>query len=245
MISHRARELLAILRDFKGYLGWERERGLLGLRVLRTEDLGVRMVNEGAEEQSSFSSCAPDLEKVRMRLDDCRRCKLWEHRKNIVFGSGNEKADLVFVGEGPGAEEDEAGEPFVGRAGQLLTRIIESIGLKRDQVYICNIIKCRPPQNRNPQPDEIEACEPFLSAQLQAIAPKLICTLGTFATQTLLQSSAPISALRGQFHAHRGIPLLPTFHPAYLLRNPPEKKKVWEDMKMLKQEYDKLQNLSS
>ncbi len=236
---------MAILRDFKGYLGWERERGLLGLRVPRTKGLEVRVAEEVAEEPPPPSSCAPDLKKVRMWIGDCRRCKLWENRKHIVFGSGNEKAGLVFVGEGPGAEEDKAGEPFVGRAGQLLTRIIESIGLKRDQVYICNIIKCRPPQNRNPQPDEIEACEPFLSAQLQAIAPKLICALGTFAAQTLLQSSLPISALRGQFHAYHGIPVLATFHPAYLLRNPPEKKKAWEDMKMLKQEYDKLQNPSS
>ncbi len=237
MISHRARELLAILRDFKGYLGWERERGLLGLRVPRTEDLGVRMVNEGAEEQPSFSAGAPDLEKARMRLGDCRRCKLWEHRKNIVFGSGNEKADLVFVGEGPGAEEDEAGEPFVGRAGQLLTRIIESIGLKRDQVYICNIIKCRPPGNRNPEPDEIRACEPFLIKQLQAIRPKLICALGTFAAQTLLKTEERISLLRGRFHSYQGIPLMPTYHPAFLLRNPNFKRDVWEDMKKIKKEY--------
>jgi len=245
MTRNSAGELLEILRDFKGYLGWQRERGLLGLSVSRKEELAARIVGKVAEEELLFSSRPPDLEKIRKRIGDCRRCKLWENRKNIVFGIGNEKADLVFVGEGPGAEEDEAGEPFVGRAGQLLTRIIESIDLKRDQVYICNIIKCRPPQNRNPQSDEIEACEPFLAAQLQAISPKLICALGTFAAQTLLKSSSPISALRGRFHAHRGIPLLATFHPAYLLRNPPEKKKVWEDMKMLKQAYDRLRNPSS
>ena len=245
MISHHERELLEILRDFKGYLCWQRKRGLLGLSVPRTEEPAARIVGKVAEEQPSFSSCSTDLEKIRMGIGDCRRCKLWENRKNIVFGSGNEKADLVFVGEGPGAEEDEAGEPFVGRAGQLLTRIIESVELKRDQVYICNIIKCRPPQNRNPQPDEIEACEPFLAAQLQVLSPKLICALGTFAARTLLKSSSPISALRGRFHNYRGIPLLATFHPAYLLRNPPEKKKVWEDMKMLKQEYDRLHTSSS
>jgi DNA polymerase len=186
-----------------------------------------------------------DLEGVRQWIGECRRCKLWQNRKQIVFGSGDAKADLVFVGEGPGAEEDEQGEPFVGRAGQLLTRIIESIELKREQVYICNIVKCRPPQNRNPQLDEIETCEPFLQAQLKAISPKLICALGTFAAQTLLQTKTPISALRGKFHAYQGIPLLATFHPAYLLRNPLEKKKVWEDMKMLKQEYLRLRRSPS
>jgi DNA polymerase len=232
MISHPHGELLEILRDLKGYLRWQRERGLIGLNL-----------PQSVEDPSP--SRPSDLAKVRQSLGDCRRCKLWENRKSIVFGSGNEKADLVFVGEGPGAEEDEAGEPFVGRAGQLLTRIIESVDLQRDQVYICNIIKCRPPQNRNPQPDEIEACEPFLAAQLEAISPNLICALGTFAAQTLLKSSSPISALRGRFHAYRGIPLLATFHPAYLLRNPPEKKKVWEDMKMLIGEYHRLQNPSA
>jgi DNA polymerase len=144
------------------------------------------------------------------------------------------------VGEAPGADEDQQGEPFVGRAGQLLTRIIEAMKLTREQVYICNIIKCRPPANRNPEPDEIAACEPFLVAQLQAIQPKLICALGTFAAQTLLRTKEPISKLRGRFHDYHGIPVLPTFHPAYLLRNPHEKKTVWEDMKLLQREYEKL-----
>jgi DNA polymerase len=144
------------------------------------------------------------------------------------------------VGEAPGADEDQQGEPFVGRAGQLLTRIIEAMKLTREQVYICNIIKCRPPSNRNPEPDEIAACEPFLVAQLQAIQPKLICALGTFAAQTLLRTKEPISKLRGRFHDYHGIPVLPTFHPAYLLRNPHEKKTVWEDMKLLMREYEKL-----
>ncbi|MDH7500507.1 MAG: uracil-DNA glycosylase [candidate division NC10 bacterium] len=185
-----------------------------------------------------------DLPGIRRWMGDCRRCKLWQGRKKIVFGSGDEKANLVFVGEGPGAEEDEAGEPFVGAAGQLLTRILEAVGWKREEVYICNLIKCRPPGNRNPQSDEIESCKPFLMAQLQAISPRLICALGTFAAQTLLQTSSPISALRGRFHSFQGIPLLATFHPAYLLRNPSEKRKVWEDMKRLKQEYQSLANPS-
>jgi len=232
MIGSLEGEWLKILDQFKGYLRWQQEQGLLGL------DISIP-----ADPQSSKKS--PDLEEIRQWIGDCHRCKLWRERENIVFGSGNGKADLVFVGEGPGAEEDEAGEPFVGRAGQLLTKIIEAIDLSRDQVYICNIIKCRPPQNRNPQPDEIEACEPFLLAQLNALSPKLICALGTFAARTLLKTKAPISALRGRLHAFQGIPLLATFHPAYLLRNPLEKRKVWEDMKMLKQEYDRLRMPSS
>jgi len=225
-------ELLEILRDFKGYLAWQKKSGLLSLNLPLAEGTGPL-------------PASPDLEGIKRWMGDCRRCKLWRGRKGIVFGSGDERAELVFVGEGPGAEEDEAGEPFVGAAGQLLTRIIESIDLKREQVYICNIIKCRPPQNRNPQPDEIESCKPFLIAQLGAISPKLICALGTFAAQTLLQTSSPISALRGRFHSFQEIPLLATFHPAYLLRNPAEKKKVWEDMKMLKQEVRRLTSSSS
>jgi DNA polymerase len=180
------------------------------------------------------------LTQVREALGECTRCKLHKGRKNIVFGVGSPKAWLTFVGEAPGADEDQQGEPFVGRAGQLLTRIIEAMKLTREQVYICNIIKCRPPANRNPEPDEIAACEPFLVAQLQAIQPKLICALGTFATQTLLRTKEPISKLRGRFHDYHGIPVLPTFHPAYLLRNPHEKKTVWEDMKLLQREYEKL-----
>jgi DNA polymerase len=148
------------------------------------------------------------------------------------------------VGEAPGADEDEQGEPFVGRAGQLLTRIIEAMKLTREQVYICNIIKCRPPGNRNPEPDETASCEPFLIGQLQAIKPKLICALGNFATQILLRTKEPISKLRGRFHSYQGIPVLPTFHPAYLLRNPYEKKTVWEDMKLLQREYERLRLLS-
>ena len=151
----------------------------------------------------------------------------------LVFGEGNPEADLVFVGEAPGADEDAQGRPFVGRAGQLLTKIIVAMGLKREEVYICNILKCRPPGNRNPQPEEIAACEPFLIRQLEAIRPRVICALGTFAAHTLLKSEAPISVLRGRFHSYQGIPLMPTYHPAYLLRNPGAKKQVWEDVQMI------------
>jgi uracil-DNA glycosylase family 4 len=151
----------------------------------------------------------------------------------MVFGEGNSSARLVFVGEAPGADEDAQGRPFVGRAGQLLTRIIEAMKLERKDVYICNILKCRPPGNRNPKPEEIAACEPFLIRQLAAIRPKVICALGTFAAHTLLKSEAPITVLRGRFHQYQGIDLMPTYHPAYLLRNPAAKKQVWEDAQMI------------
>jgi uracil-DNA glycosylase family 4 len=173
------------------------------------------------------------LAQVREELGECTRCKLHAQRHTIVFGVGNPSARLVFVGEAPGADEDAQGEPFVGRAGQLLTKIIEAMGLRREDVYICNIIKCRPPNNRTPEADEILACSPFLLQQLRAIGPQFICALGGPASQTLLQTKEPISRLRGRFHDYHGIPLLPTFHPAFLLRNPAEKKTVWEDMKLL------------
>src|SRR5215813_11083003 len=166
--------------------------------------------------------------------DDCRRCKLHKlGRKQVVFGVGNPDADLMFVGEAPGADEDEQGIPFVGRAGQLLTKIIEAIGLTRDDVYIANVIKCRPPQNRNPDPDEVETCEPFLFRQIDVIKPKVIVALGKFGAQTLLRTLDPISRLRGRVFDYRGAKLIPTFHPAYLLRNPSSKRDVWEDMKLV------------
>jgi len=179
------------------------------------------------------------LETVRGELGACTRCKLHQHRRHIVFGSGNPEAQLVFVGEGPGAEEDAQGKPFVGRAGQLLTKIINSIDLTREEVYIANIIKCRPPNNRNPEPDEMKACEPFLIKQLDAIQPKIICALGTFAAQTLLETDERISHLRGKFLPYRNSRLIATFHPAFLLRNPQRKRDVWEDMKMIRKEYER------
>jgi uracil-DNA glycosylase family 4 len=177
------------------------------------------------------------LQDIRLDLGDCQRCRLAKGRAHIVFGSGSFKAKLVFVGEGPGFEEDQQGEPFVGPAGQLLSKIITAINLKRTQTYICNVVKCRPPHNRNPQPDEINTCLPFLERQIAAIRPDFICALGTVAAQTLLNTAAPISKLRGRFHNYRGIKLLPTYHPAYLLRNPDKKREVWEDMKLLMKEY--------
>ena len=181
---------------------------------------------------------APDpvtLAAVRADLGDCTRCKLHAlGRKQIVFGVGNRDADLMFVGEAPGADEDVQGIPFVGRAGQLLTKIIEAIGLKRDDVYIANVIKCRPPQNRNPEQDEVETCERFLFQQIDVIKPKVIVALGTFAARALLRTLDPISRLRGRVHDYRGAKLIPTFHPAYLLRNPSSKREVWEDMKLVR-----------
>jgi uracil-DNA glycosylase family 4 len=166
---------------------------------------------------------------------ECSRCKLHKlGRTQVVFGVGNPNANLMFVGEAPGGDEDIQGIPFVGRAGQLLTKIIEAIELKRDDVYIANVIKCRPPQNRNPEPDEVETCEPFLFQQIDIIRPTVIVALGKFAAQTLLRTADPISRLRGRVFEYRGATLVPTFHPAYLLRNPSSKREVWEDMKLVK-----------
>jgi DNA polymerase len=180
---------------------------------------------------------AESLDDIRSDLGECVRCGLSRHRTHIVFGRGNTHAKLVFVGEGPGQEEDQAGEPFVGAAGQLLTKIIEAIRLRREDVYIANVVKCRPPGNRTPEPGEIEACSTFLRRQIAAIRPRFVCTLGACAAQTLLRTRAPISHLRGRFHEVDGLRVLPTFHPAYLLRNPEHKREVWEDMKVLMNEY--------
>lgn len=175
------------------------------------------------------------LESVRGEMGDCRRCKLCDLRTHIVFGVGDPGADLMFVGEAPGADEDAQGIPFVGRAGQLLTRIIETMfNLPRDRVYIANIIKCRPPGNRDPESDEIESCEGFLFQQIEVIQPKIIVALGRCAAQTLLRTTTPISQLRGEFFDYRGRLLLPTFHPSYLLRNPAKKREVFVDMKAVR-----------
>jgi uracil-DNA glycosylase len=173
------------------------------------------------------------LEQIRTDLGDCRRCGLAAGRTQIVFGEGNATARLVFVGEGPGAEEDRSGRPFVGAAGQLLARVIQAMKLSREQVYICNVIKCRPPGNRDPEPQEIASCRPFLLRQLAAIHPEVVCTLGSHATQTLLNRTEPVSRLRGRFHTLNDLRIMPTFHPAYLLRHPESKREVWEDMKKI------------
>jgi len=174
------------------------------------------------------------LAAVMQELGDCQRCNLSRTRTKLVFGQGNPNAELMFVGEAPGRDEDQQGVPFVGRAGQLLGKIIAAMGKTRDQVYIANILKCRPPENRNPNPDEIKICSPFLRAQIEAIKPKVICALGTFAAQTMLNTDTSIGRLRGRSHPFsENCTLVPTYHPAYLLRSPGKKKEVWDDMQMI------------
>ena len=213
-----------------------RTRADAGVRSGSDPGLTPGTQNLPSEAPLTFSrTAAQALVAIREDIGDCTRCKLHTlGRKQIVFGVGNPEADLMFVGEAPGADEDEQGIPFIGRAGQLLTKIIEAIDLKREDVYIANIIKCRPPQNRNPELDEVATCEPFLFRQIEAIKPKIIVALGKYAAQTLLKTDAPISRLRGQLFDYRGATLIPTFHPAYLLRNPSSKREVWEDMKLVR-----------
>ena len=238
--------------QIKEHLKFAAELGVEGVsrdaawRTRTTADAGVRRgsdpgqtlstQNQQTETPLTFSrNAAEALLAIREDIGDCTRCKLHTlGRTQVVFGVGNPDADLMFVGEAPGADEDVQGIPFVGRAGQLLTKIIEAIGLTRDDVYIANIIKCRPPQNRNPEPDEVATCEPFLFRQIDSIKPKIIVALGKYAAQTLLRTETPISRLRGRQFDYRGATLIPTFHPAYLLRNPSSKREVWEDMKLVK-----------
>ena len=172
------------------------------------------------------------LHEIREEIGDCTRCKLATlGRRQVVFGVGNPEADLMFVGEAPGADEDVQGEPFVGRAGQLLTKMIQAMGFAREEVYIANVVKCRPPENRNPEPDEIESCEPFLFQQIETIKPRVIIALGAFAAKTLLRTQDPISRLRGRVFEYHGAQLVPTFHPSFLLRSPGQKKFAWDDLK--------------
>lgn len=216
-----------IINSIKSYLELEKESGV--------KECFVKPGSNGSLGQDVLTD---DLGALKKEVMACARCDLSRTRHNVVFGSGNPKASLIFVGEAPGQEEDIQGLPFVGRAGQLLTKIIEAMGLKRQDVYIANILKCRPPNNRAPLPTEILACEENVRRQIGIIKPKVICTLGKFASQTLLKTETPISALRGKFQEYHGIKVMPTFHPAYLLRNPNDKKLVWDDMKKIKKELD-------
>jgi len=236
-------EFLEIVAQVKTHLEFRRA---LGVSFVETTAAGSL--------QAAVQPAAPTMEKiplsqssglaaVREELGDCIRCKLHKGRKNIVFGEGDPNAALVFVGEGPGQEEDLQGRPFVGAAGQLLTDIIvKGMQLKREDVYICNIVKCRPPGNRNPDPDEVEACEPFLIKQLRAINPQIIIGLGNVAVKTLLKTKEGITSLRGNWKTYQGIPLMPTFHPAYLLRTPSDKKLVWDDIKKVIAEMKRLRD---
>ena len=215
---------------FRDHISFFEELGVTG--VSRDRQWRVRPSDGGAGEGPS--GAGGRLELLREELGPCTRCALHSTRTNLVYGVGNPDADLMFVGEAPGRDEDAQGIPFVGRAGQLLTKIIEAIDLRRDDVYIANVIKCRPPKNRNPEPVEVATCEPFLFGQIDAIRPKVIVALGAFAVRTLLQNDEAISRLRGQVFDYRGAKLVPTFHPAYLLRSPDKKRDVWEDMKKVR-----------
>ena len=246
-------EFLDIVTQVRGHLEYQRALGVSVVETVAAKAVPPSAIavspavkpaakaQKDPEAQNPAAAKAGGLSAVRDDLGDCTRCKLCKGRKTIVFGEGDPEAVLVFVGEGPGQEEDQQGRPFVGAAGQLLTDIIvKGMRLDREDVYICNIVKCRPPGNRNPEPDEIEACEPFLIKQLQAIRPKMIVALGNVAVKTLLRTKEGITKLRGTWRTYQGIPLMPTFHPAYLLRNPSDKKLVWEDIKKVMVEMEKL-----
>jgi uracil-DNA glycosylase family 4 len=212
------------LRDIVGHLKrLMREDMEMGLEAPNLSSSTLRYLDRGV---SGFAS----LDELRQYIGDCRRCKLCQGRMKLVFGEGSPEAKLVFVGEGPGRDEDLAGRPFVGEAGRLLTRIVAAMGLTREEVYICNVVKCRPPKNRDPEEDEVEACLPFLREQLNLVRPQVICTLGRVAGQTLLGKEFRITRGRGSWYTFMETPLMPTFHPAYLLRNPSAKRQVWEDI---------------
>ncbi len=241
-LYHECHEVIAqgkaILEDLQQW-GFETVQPL-EIDSRREEDTPV--IAEAAAAPYVKEMVAPVVKKVsppvtlaalQENLVNCDRCPLCQQRNNIVFGGGNPHAQVVLVGEAPGREEDLQGIPFIGEAGHLLEKILQAMNLSREAVYICNVIKCRPPGNRDPQPDEISACEPFLKQQLALIKPEIIITLGRFAAQTLLKTSTPIGKLRGQWREYEGIALMPTFHPAYLLRNPSGKRPVWEDMKQV------------
>ena len=210
-----------IICDLRSYLGYLKEMGISFLPASENNS------------EKAIPSGILTLARVRKELGDCERCKLHRTRRTIVFGEGNEEASLMLIGEAPGYDEDVQGRPFVGKAGQLLTKIVQSINLPREEVYITNIVKCRPPQNRNPQPDEIQSCNPFLVNQITVVQPKIICALGSFSAQTLLKTNTKITALRGKVFDLEGIKVIPTYHPAFLLRNPERKREVWEDMKKI------------
>ena len=237
-------ELREVLLEAGRHLEWLRDSGVSEL-ALETGDGAGRSAarpmeaRRGGRPLDEKGCGTPELRSVRGDLGECSRCKLAGGRTTLVFGVGNPRAELMFVGEGPGAEEDARGEPFVGKAGQLLTRMIEAMGFQRADVYIANVVKCRPPGNRDPEPDEITACEPFLKAQIAAVRPRVLVALGRFAVQTLLRDPTPISRQRGRWREYEGVRLMPTFHPAYLLRSPAEKKKAWGDLQLVMREFEK------
>jgi uracil-DNA glycosylase len=229
-----ADELRALAAEFRAHLQW-RHRG--GAYAVSGQPIALA---PGLASADADDPPRESLDDICADLGDCQRCKLAGGRTNIVFGVGDPRAPLMFVGEGPGAEEDRQGEPFVGPAGQLLDRMIAAMGWTRDQVYIANVVKCRPPNNRDPEPDEVDACEPFLARQIAAVQPLIIVTLGRPATHLLLRTRAPISRLRGHFQQYNGIRVMPTYHPAYLLRSPDKKRESWSDLKQVIRELEVL-----
>jgi DNA polymerase len=257
----RESELKGIIEDLKKYLEFEKSMGVARVPVIKetkeetvpkapeSEPVRAQMKTPAKTEKREdvirveqqfdiFDASAKrmTLEEIRAEIGDCTRCKLSEGRTNIVFGEGNPKARLVFVGEGPGRDEDLQGRPFVGRAGQLLSKIIEAMGLKREDVYICNVVKCRPPENRAPEPDEMATCEQFLFKQIRAIEPAVVVCLGSTAAQSILKTKQSLGSLRGKFHQYGRAKLMVTYHPAALLRNPNFKKPLWEDMQVVMKE---------
>ena len=247
-------ELTGLIRDLRIRLGWHR-RGGTWAAPGGASPRGERGAREGdvapmeaepvvrlpiADVEAPVATARLTLAAIRADLGDCQRCKLSATRKHIVFGVGPEPAALMFIGEGPGADEDRLGDPFVGAAGGLLDKMIEAMGWDRAQVYIANVVKCRPPGNRNPEPDEVAACRGFLEAQIAAVRPRVIVTLGRPAANLVLDKDAPISALRGRFHEHRGVRVMPTFHPAYLLRQPEHKRATWDDLQQVMAELERL-----
>jgi uracil-DNA glycosylase len=240
-VIQRREAAAQIAREAGRHLAWLRDAGVRDIPPPSAPPDAPAPVARGAGRYSlTDKGCgSPALLAVREDLGECTRCKLGQGRTRLVFGVGDPAAELMFVGEGPGADEDRQGEPFVGRAGQLLTKMIEAMGYRRGEVYIANVVKCRPPENRNPEPDEMDACEPFLRAQIAAIRPKVIVALGKVAVHALLRETSPISRLRGRWFDYEGVRLMPTFHPAYLLRSPDEKRKAWEDLQLVMKELGK------
>ncbi len=252
-------DLKQIAKELKNYLEFQHSMGVKTMpKLYVTPDDSAPVTSEKKESETQamnnkiepvdediitinepvglFDSKVMTLEEIRDEIGDCTRCKLHEGRTNLVFGDGNPKARLVFVGEGPGRDEDMQGKPFVGRAGKLLTKIIEAMGLKREDVYICNVVKCRPPNNRTPEPDEMDTCEQFLFKQIRTIKPEVIVCLGATAAKSILKTKASLGSLRGKFHNYSGSKLMVTYHPAALLRNPNFKRPLWDDMQVVMRE---------
>lgn len=219
-------EFLSIIKSLKAYIEAEKTYGISEMMISDTSSAKIKRANKVSKQEM--------LSAIRREVFNCKRCSLYKTRRNTVFGDGDTNAKLIFVGEAPGYDEDLQGLPFVGQAGKLLTKMIESIGLSRDSVYICNVLKCRPPENRSPQSEEISACKDYLLRQIEIISPKIIVPLGKYAALALLGTDEPITKIRGKDYDYKGIRLIPTFHPAYLLRNPNSKRQVWEDLKKIR-----------